>query len=140
MGFAFHALFEGVVVGGATDVLAVWASALAIAAHKWTETLATVRALKSSGAVRLMLVAGLCLASPMGALLGLFIATQGSTMLALVNAFSAGFVIFMAGEVLGCTFSDVETVLQLAMGAACTVAGLLGMAALMILHLAHHQH
>lgn len=103
-----HSFFEGLVIGMRDEPLLIWIAAVAVIGHKWAAGFALSARMEKNGTprrTRWVTLSIFCLASPVGAIVGLPLALKGETIaVATLNAFSAGILFYVAGETTQDTF------------------------------------
>ncbi|KAL8273127.1 hypothetical protein Esti_002885 [Eimeria stiedai] len=98
-----HALLEAMVVGATRSGADVWLSTLAILGHKGAEAVALASALlKAGGSVccNLVCCAAFVAATPIGVLVGSFVAQGGQAAAGVLNALAVGIILYACIEML----------------------------------------
>eukprot|EP01053_Blabericola_migrator_P006764 Blabericola_migrator_1__6763@NODE_341_length_9595_cov_269_238980_g274_i0_p3_GENE_NODE_341_length_9595_cov_269_238980_g274_i0NODE_341_length_9595_cov_269_238980_g274_i0_p3_ORF_typecomplete_len463_score78_57Zip/PF02535_22/3_3e32ETRAMP/PF09716_10/66ETRAMP/PF09716_10/3_6e03ETRAMP/PF09716_10/49DUF1757/PF08560_10/5_1DUF1757/PF08560_10/1_9e02DUF1757/PF08560_10/1_7e03_NODE_341_length_9595_cov_269_238980_g274_i017633151 len=97
-----HSFFEGMVIGIRDSTLLIWIACISVAGHKWAAAFSLSQRMVSHQAPKRILITSLAifaLATPIGAFVGLPLSSmEDKPVVGIINALSAGVLIFVAGE------------------------------------------
>eukprot|EP01056_Protomagalhaensia_sp_Gyna25_P000375 Protomagalhaensia_sp_Gyna_25__374@NODE_1177_length_2096_cov_348_515800_g935_i0_p1_GENE_NODE_1177_length_2096_cov_348_515800_g935_i0NODE_1177_length_2096_cov_348_515800_g935_i0_p1_ORF_typecomplete_len472_score63_09Zip/PF02535_22/4_2e02Zip/PF02535_22/1_1e28Mntp/PF02659_15/0_71Mntp/PF02659_15/5_5e02Mntp/PF02659_15/1_8e03_NODE_1177_length_2096_cov_348_515800_g935_i06322047 len=104
-----HNFFEGMVIGMRDSALLVWIACISVCGHKWASSFALVQRMDSHNVPKSIKIAFLTIfvvSLPAGAFVGLPLSTMdGHPIVGILNAISAGILIFVAAECTSDVFS-----------------------------------
>ncbi|KAL8272844.1 hypothetical protein Esti_003231 [Eimeria stiedai] len=107
LALAIHGLFEGVIVGAASELSMMWMICAVVLGHKWAEAMLLMCQMMErmlSVQTTALLMGAFSVSSPLGVLIGAILAGEGKLASGICNALGAGTVLYIAGEISSSAF------------------------------------